>query len=275
MLRDSDSDPDDPQMVKRLKRESTPVKKLSIRHELPKEKRSHHAKQHFRNEWCEKPEYKSWLTSVKGNPLKAKCKVCNSEFLSELTVIKNHGKGTKHLQNLKSSTKVSIDQMFAKKKNDPIDQLVKSAEIKLCGMIAKHNISFNFVDHLVGVLKSAIPDSKIVNGIQMGRTKATLITKNVIGSCHFENLIHKMQTQYFSILIDESTDIGALKSMCICVRYFDTKLNQIQTNFWSMVQVFTNVDEAVSGATGERYITKNYYYLNFTKYKCFIFFQVV
>jgi len=84
-----------------------------------------------------------------------------------------------------------------------------------------------------------------------------------------------MQTQYFSILIDESTDIGALKSMCICVRYFDTKLNQIQTNFWSMVQVFTNVDEAVSGATGERYITKNYYYLNCTEFKCFIFFQVV
>jgi len=68
-----------------------------------------------------KPEYKSWLTSVKGKPLKAKFKDCNSEFLSELTVIKNHGKGTKHFQNLKSSTKVSIDQMFAKKKNDPID----------------------------------------------------------------------------------------------------------------------------------------------------------
>jgi len=59
--------------------------------------------------------------------------------------------------------------------------------------------------------------------------------------------------------------------MCICVRYFDTELNQIQANFWSMVQVFTNADEAVSGATGESYISKNYYYLNFTKFKCYFF----
>jgi len=89
--RDNDSDPDDPQIVKRLKRESTLVKKLSIRHELPKENRSHHAIQNFRNKWYEKHEYKKWLTSVEDKPLKAKCKVCNTEFLAELTVIKNHG----------------------------------------------------------------------------------------------------------------------------------------------------------------------------------------
>lgn len=120
--------------------------------------------------------------------------------------------------------------MFDKNKNDPVDLLVKSVEIKLCGVITEHNISFKFVDHILGLLKFAILNSNIMNGIQMERTKATSITKKVIGCCHFENLIHKLKIQYFSILIDESM-IGSMKSMCICVSYFDTKLNQIQAYF--------------------------------------------
>lgn len=152
-----------------------------------------------------------------------------------------------------------------KKKIDPNDVLIKSAEIKLCGMIAEHNLSFNFADHLVGTIKSSFPDSNIAQEIKMGRTKAASITRNVIGACHFSTLIAKMKTQYFSILIDESTDIGAMKSMCICVQYFDLEECEIQTKFWSMVQVFTNADEAVEGATGER--SEKYYRYQVIKLK--------
>ena len=46
---------------------------------------------------------------------------------------------------------------------------IKAAEIKLSGYFAEHNLSFNAVDHLPGVLKSAFRDSEIAKSITLGR----------------------------------------------------------------------------------------------------------
>lgn len=106
---ESDSDVDDPSLPRHL-RAGTPSRKLKLRNELlPKEMRSHHVQQQFRDESCYKPEYKNWLSSVLGKPLRAKCVVCNTDFLAELTVVKNHAKGVKLIKNLKSVPKVGIN----------------------------------------------------------------------------------------------------------------------------------------------------------------------
>lgn len=94
---------------------------------------------------------------------------------------------------------------------------IKSAEIKICGFLSEHNISFNTVDHLTKLMNDLYPGDKVAQGLKLGRTKATCIVKNVIGKNHKEDLVSNLMISPFSVIIDESTDVGTLKTMCICV----------------------------------------------------------
>lgn len=62
---------------------------------------------------------------------------------------------------------------------------------------------------------------KSLKNINLKRTKATNIVKNVIGKGHKEELGSLLNNNPFSIIIDESTDVGTIKTMCICVRFFN------------------------------------------------------
>ena len=109
-------------------------------------------------------------------------------------------------------------------------------------------------DHLADVLKDIFKDSKIAQKINLGRTKATAITKHVIGDCYFASLTELLKRRKFSILIDESTDIGNVKTLCIVVRFFDEVTQLVQTCFWKLEQIFSeqNRDFVRDGATVER-----------------------
>lgn len=52
----------------------------------------------------------------------------------------------------------------------------------------------------------------------MKRTKTTAIVKNVIGMSAKEELAELLKDNKFSILTDESTDIGSVKTSCVVVR---------------------------------------------------------
>lgn len=91
-------------------------------------------------------------------------------------------------------------------------------EIQLCGFLAEHNISFTVLDHLTTVIKNGVTDSEIVKSMQLKSTKGTAIVKNVLAECEKDDLQRKLKNNLFSILIDESTDIGGIQTMCIIVR---------------------------------------------------------
>ncbi|XP_050311331.1 E3 SUMO-protein ligase KIAA1586-like [Anthonomus grandis grandis] len=207
--------------------------------------------QQYRVEW--ENLYKAWLKPVKDNPLRARCITCNTDFQADITVIKNHGKGVKHMKLVKglASNQPKIDSSFFKK-NEAQDQ-VSQAEIKVAAFISEHNLSMKLSDHLVPLMKNMFPDSRIAKDMQMGRTKCTGIIKNVLGKCCFEELVEELRYKRFSFLIDESTDISSVKNMCVCVRYFSSKCQKVVTRFFSLVQCFSgkNADEANTGATAE------------------------
>lgn len=68
------------------------------------------------------------------------------------------------------------------------------------------------------MLKETFDDSETVQGLNMKRTKTTAIIKNVIGTSQKVELANKLNTCKFSIMTDESTDVGAIKTSCIVVR---------------------------------------------------------
>jgi len=59
----------------------------------------------------------------------------------------------------------------------------------------------------------------IAKSISMKRTKTTAIIKNVIGATQKNELATKLKSVHFSLLTDESTDIGTVKTSCLVVRY--------------------------------------------------------
>ncbi|XP_025205739.1 uncharacterized protein LOC112602039 [Melanaphis sacchari] len=238
-----------------LSERTTPTKKRKIRGELSKGERPKHREQKYRPEWELKPSYKDWLRKVKGDNMKAKCIKCNTTFVSELVVIKNHALGKKHKINVSNTPKKSSTAMlnFIKdgNKKDPLEDKIKIAEIKLCALLVEHNIAFNCIDHIVGVLKDIFDDSEICQKIQLKRTKATNVIKNVISPFAKQILATKLKLSKFSVMIDESTDIGCESTMCIIVRFHDAEEQRIVSKFWSLIQVYDkkNIDKVNEGAT--------------------------
>lgn len=206
----------------------------------PKKRKLIHRQQKFRNEWLTDNDLKNWLARVPNNIYRARCIMCNVEFTAEVTVIKNHKKGSKHQAkvNLTSGVKTNALDSFVTQIPATLLKQAKLAEIKICGFLAEHNISFLTVDHLDRVLKDCFPDSIIAKNVSLKRTKATAITTNVIGKYEKENMIATLKKIKFSILVDESTDISTSKNLCIVVKYYDEINNKVASKFYELLNIF-------------------------------------
>ncbi|XP_060858585.1 uncharacterized protein LOC132935958 [Metopolophium dirhodum] len=239
---------------------STPKKKRSLRNELSKHEKEKHRKQKYREEWESNKEFKGWLKPERDNPFKAKCIMCNVSFVSELSCIKKHCNSSNHIKSLKSSShfKNIMLNFQVMAKSNPLNNSVKTAEIKLSALLAEHNVAFSLINHLEPLLKEIFPDSKICKEMKLKRTKATNIITNVIAPVEKEMLSLKLNKSKFSIMIDESTDVACISTMCTVVRFFDTESKIIVTRFWDLVQVFdVKEPETVDkGATSENLFSK-------------------
>eukprot|EP00102_Acyrthosiphon_pisum_P012777 XP_008182066.1 PREDICTED: uncharacterized protein LOC100575879 [Acyrthosiphon pisum] len=117
-------------------------------------------------------------------------------------------------------------------------QLVSIAEIKLAAYFAEHNVPFLGADHLSELLTEVFPDSEIAKNINVKRTKTTAIIKNVIGSSQKLVLSEKLKKQKFSLMTDESTDIGTIKTSCVVARFYDESSEIIESVFWQLHNVY-------------------------------------
>jgi hypothetical protein len=171
----------------------------------------------FNSKWLDEPKFKNWLKST-SNKLKCMCKVCNKEIVAGKSELLKHAEGKKHIKNMSATQKTSSVTSYFKD-NTKHENQVKEAEIKLSLFFAEHNVATHVVDHLIPLVKSAFPDSKISQSMQLGRTKCTEIIKNVIGQQEINELVTYLRVNQFSVLVDESTDIGDIKSMCVLVRF--------------------------------------------------------
>lgn len=120
---------------------STPKKKRQIRHELFKNEKNAHRKQKYRPIWENNTDFKGWLKQDDSDCYRAKCSKCQVSFISELASIKNHAKSSTHKNAVKNTPLGSQAFMksFVNRKDDPIDEQVKVAEIKPSGFLAEHN----------------------------------------------------------------------------------------------------------------------------------------
>lgn len=178
--------------------------------------------QKYNGQWEEVPEFKGWLESSKKGITFAHCKACNKDFVCGKSEIVKHSKGKQHLKLCKTVSKqTTLTDMTYLKEKKSLETKIKSAEIRFAAFAAEHNIAFNTFDHLSQVIRESFTDSEIAKNFSANRTKTTAIIKNVLGAYSFEKTVKLLQLNHFSLIVDESTDRGTIKSLAMVARVFD------------------------------------------------------
>ncbi len=98
------------------------------------------------------------------------------------------------------------------------------------------------MDHLSEVLIDIFSDSKIAQEFAMKRTKAAAVVTNVIGKSYKEQLAHRLRKTKFSVLMDESTDIGSIKTSCTVVRFIDRDTERVESKFWELCAIYNTAN---------------------------------
>lgn len=187
-------------------------------------------KQKFNRDWLQLEQFKGWLKEVPQNPYSCRCVAYDCQLTYGKSELQKHSKGKKHLQKVKlSSSNTNMHSFFKPIVTRNEDRQVQDFEIRLSAFFAEHNVALQIIDHFVPLLQEIIPDSKIIQKVALGRKKCTSIIKNVLAPTVNEDLLEILKMNKFAVLVDESTDIGLHKTMCVLVRYLDPSSGEVKT----------------------------------------------
>lgn len=212
--------------------------------ELKKKRKKKSYAQKYQPNWEQLPEFKGWLQPSEKGPTYAHCSCCNKDFVCGKSEIEKHAAGKNHTKKVKSSvSQQTLTTMANVARSNILSNLVKTAEIKLAAFIVEHNLSFNIMDHLCELLHTTFTDSEIAKNVKCKRTKTRAIINNVIGSYSRDVITRLLQKKKFSLLIDESTDKGAIKHLALVVRIFDE--SNIQDFFLGLIPVPSATAQAI------------------------------
>lgn len=166
----------------------------------------------------------------------AYCKVCGSFLSPHLTEIKRHGVSKKHLKNIKQlAQQSSVSTIF---KISSLTEKTRIAELKMTALLAKKNLPFSLMDTLTPLLSSVFTDSQIAKNMTLKRTKSSSVMKNVLSKSLFDKMCNTLKQPgcFYSLIMDESTDIAEKKQCAIVVVYFDIELMTVKTKFLDIIE---------------------------------------
>ena len=122
-----------------------------------------------------------WLAEVTGNSSKAFCKVCEVELRTHKNNLTKHAATEKHKCKIKEVRSMANVQSIVEAFKPKITEAQQIAEIRAATFIAKHTALMS-ADHLMLLLPSIFPDSKIAANFSMQETKCTGLIKNLDSS---------------------------------------------------------------------------------------------
>ena len=124
-------------------------------------------------------------------------------------------------------------------------QPVHDAELKMAAFVAEHNLSFTIMDHFNDLLHQLCPDSLTAAQFKSKRTKTKCIIKNACAPYFHSQLTERMKNTYFSLIIDEITDVSSTKDLAIVCRFYDKHRTRVVSEFYNMVPIVDSTAESL------------------------------
>ncbi|KAI9562457.1 Transposon-derived Buster3 transposase-like protein [Daphnia sinensis] len=84
---------------------------------------------------------------------------------------------------------------------------LESYFVSLLAIIAGKQLPISLIDTVVPLLRKVHPKDKRLKNVQLGRTKASTIIYDGFGSRLKKTLVEKLKEQWFSVIIDGTTDV--------------------------------------------------------------------
>ena len=200
--------------------------------------------------WEKDQKLKDWVRPVAGNDKVALCRFCKTTIRAHHRDLLDHAKTKKHADNAKpfSQGRTLFDFGCSTKVSD---NGTKIAELKLAAHIACHS-SVNTITHLGEICQSISGKT-----IQIHRTKCSALIRNVLAAEFSSELFSDVRSVPYSLIIDESTDVGTEKQLAIVVRYFSNQHSKIITTFLGIINITSGTAEAIFQAIVDFLRSKN------------------
>lgn len=174
--------------------------------------------QTYKKSWENEPAFQKWLTCNKDKD-DAFCKLCNKSISIKSTgraAVVRHSDSAGHQVLIKSQ---KGQQKLSFKKVSNVEDMQKKIDLYLAAFVSEHNLPYKIMEHLPQLLPKLCPDSELAKSIKCGRTKCSALIKNTIGKKHHIDVCIILRTTKFSLIVDESTDRGCSKHLCLVCRY--------------------------------------------------------
>lgn len=204
-------------------------------------------RQRYRKFWESQCELKVWIRPCLGNDQKASCFYCKCDINARYSDLMRHAATQKHIKAVAPfSDKRNLQpKLNFQSKPKTVDERQK-AQGQLALFVATH-CAFRNIDHLSEICNSQFPDSK-ASGFSMHKTKCTCIIKNILAPHFIKMLLSDVGESYYSLLIDESTDISVTKLLGIVIRYYSEKRKKVETTFLALAVLYSGTaDRIVEG----------------------------
>ena len=160
---------------------------------------------------------------AKGKADKAYCKVCKKELAAVVTALKKHCKAQYHVERISELMDPNLVRIDSVLVDHSMARNIHDAELRMAAFLSEHDLSFKLMDHLSDLLPILCPDSKIASHFKCKRTKMKCIVKNALTAHFHKKLVEKLRHSFFSIIIDETTDVSTCKQLAIIARSYDNE----------------------------------------------------
>ncbi|KAK4307141.1 hypothetical protein Pmani_021100 [Petrolisthes manimaculis] len=134
---------------------------------MPKEVDNKYRAQNYRREWEKERWAQGWLSASKNHLGKAYCFLCDKHLVPGKSELMGHRNTSLHVQRAKTGQQNQLLSSFAVTR----DSTTVKAELNVVVLIARKNISLNFLDSLVTTLHGIADYSKGIREMTCNPTK--------------------------------------------------------------------------------------------------------
>ena len=128
---------------------------------------------------------------------------------------------------------------------------VLETEARIASFLIQHDLPFSIADSLVPFLQT-LPHQNVLKKVRLGKQKAVNFVRQGLGPYFKQRLLNELKIRTFSIVIDETTDVGTTKQLAICVTFCNNELDNeadvldfVECSSGTAVSLFSKLKETL------------------------------